>query len=229
GLLGSSRGEGNHKKLNGGKAGKSQPAKLNDNFALPKMTNMDLPQSTIVVDEPSMNDATENVVVSLGTHHVSFHLHHNHDSVVSQAEQVVSDNGKAVHTSIDDNKKPASYATMLNVEQTRKNVNFRVLNPTESVVDADLVILLVSIEENTWAKFGLIKVMMNSNGFFLFKFSSRSGLEQVLEHGPWLIRIIPIILKTWTHNSILTKENIMRVPAWVKLYDVPIITFTEVG
>ncbi|GKB19575.1 hypothetical protein Tco_0853498 [Tanacetum coccineum] len=58
------------------------------------MTNMDPPQSTIIVDEPSMNDASENVVVSLGIHHVSFHLHHNHDSVVSQAEQVVSDNGK---------------------------------------------------------------------------------------------------------------------------------------
>ncbi|GJV76070.1 hypothetical protein Tco_1507654 [Tanacetum coccineum] len=36
----------------------------------------------------------------------------------------------------------------------------------------------------SWAKHGLKKIMMNSKGFFFFKFDSRSGLEAVLEGGP---------------------------------------------
>ncbi|GJW46208.1 zinc knuckle CX2CX4HX4C containing protein [Tanacetum coccineum] len=41
---------------------------------------------------------------------------------------------------------------------------------------------------NNWAKHGLKRIMMNSKGFFFFKFDSRAGLEAVLEGGPWLIR-----------------------------------------
>ncbi|GJV03245.1 zinc knuckle CX2CX4HX4C containing protein [Tanacetum coccineum] len=37
------------------------------------------------------------------------------------------------------------------------------------------------------AKHGLKRIMMNSKGFFFFKFDSRAGLEVVLEGGPWLI------------------------------------------
>ncbi|GJU48733.1 zinc knuckle CX2CX4HX4C containing protein [Tanacetum coccineum] len=48
---------------------------------------------------------------------------------------------------------------------------------------------------NNWAKHGLKRIMMNSKGFFFFKFDSRAGLEAVLEGGPWLIRKSPIILK----------------------------------
>ncbi|GJX47798.1 zinc knuckle CX2CX4HX4C containing protein [Tanacetum coccineum] len=47
---------------------------------------------------------------------------------------------------------------------------------------------------NNWAKHGLKRIMMNSKDFFFFKFDSRTGLEAVLEGGPWLIRKSPIIL-----------------------------------
>ncbi|GJX35671.1 retrovirus-related pol polyprotein from transposon TNT 1-94 [Tanacetum coccineum] len=50
---------------------------------------------------------------------------------------------------------------------------------------------------NNWAKHGLKRIMMNSKGFFFFKFDSRAGLEAVLEGGPWLIRKSLIILKKW--------------------------------
>ncbi|GJZ39234.1 zinc knuckle CX2CX4HX4C containing protein [Tanacetum coccineum] len=40
---------------------------------------------------------------------------------------------------------------------------------------------------NNWAKHGLKRIMMNSKGFFFFKFDSRASLEAVLEGGPWLI------------------------------------------
>lgn len=48
---------------------------------------------------------------------------------------------------------------------------------------------------NIWAKYGLQKVMMNAKGFFFFRFSSKKGVDDVLENGPWLIRNAPIILK----------------------------------
>ncbi|GJX67122.1 zinc knuckle CX2CX4HX4C containing protein [Tanacetum coccineum] len=70
---------------------------------------------------------------------------------------------------------------------------------------------------------------MNSKGFFFFKFDSRAGLEAVLEGGPWLIRKSPIILKKWSMDTRLLKEELTRISIWVKLHDVPIQVFEEDG
>ncbi|GJR94612.1 zinc knuckle CX2CX4HX4C containing protein [Tanacetum coccineum] len=80
-----------------------------------------------------------------------------------------------------------------------------------------------------WAKHGLKRVMMNSKGFFFFKFDSRAGLESVLEGGPWLIHKSLIILKKWSMDTKLLKEELTRIPIWVKLHDVPIQVFEEDG
>ncbi|GKG07793.1 zinc knuckle CX2CX4HX4C containing protein, partial [Tanacetum coccineum] len=65
---------------------------------------------------------------------------------------------------------------------------------------------------NNWAKHGMKRIMMNSKGFFFFKFDSRTGLEAVLEGGPWLIRKSPIILKKWSMDTRLLKEELIRIP-----------------
>ncbi|GJU68164.1 zinc knuckle CX2CX4HX4C containing protein [Tanacetum coccineum] len=80
---------------------------------------------------------------------------------------------------------------------------------------------------NNWAKHRLKRIMMNSKGFFFFKFDSRAGLEAVLEGGPWLIRKSPIILKKWSMDTRLLKEELARIPIWVKLHYVPIQIFEE--
>ncbi|GJV26039.1 zinc knuckle CX2CX4HX4C containing protein [Tanacetum coccineum] len=82
---------------------------------------------------------------------------------------------------------------------------------------------------NNWAKHGLKRIMMNNKGFFFFKFDSQAGLEAVLEGGPWLIRKSPIILKKWSMDTRLLKEELTRIPIWVKLHDVPIQVFEEDG
>ncbi|GJR35199.1 zinc knuckle CX2CX4HX4C containing protein [Tanacetum coccineum] len=64
---------------------------------------------------------------------------------------------------------------------------------------------------------------------FFFKFDSRAGLEAVLEGGPWLIRKSLIILKKWSMDTRLLKEELTRIPIWVKLHDVPIQVFEEEG
>nr|GEX90888.1 hypothetical protein [Tanacetum cinerariifolium] len=72
------------------------------------------------------------------------------------------------------------------------------------------------------AKYGLKRTMLNAKGFFFFKFDSRVGLESVLEGGPWMIQNNLIILKKWTMNTSLLKEELNRVPIWVKFHDVPL-------
>ncbi|GJX42818.1 zinc knuckle CX2CX4HX4C containing protein [Tanacetum coccineum] len=82
---------------------------------------------------------------------------------------------------------------------------------------------------NSWAKHRLKRIMMNSKCFFFFKFDSRSGLEAILEGGPWSIHKSPIILKKWSMDTRLPKEEFTRIPIWVKLHDVPIQVFKEDG
>ncbi|GJW79880.1 zinc knuckle CX2CX4HX4C containing protein [Tanacetum coccineum] len=82
---------------------------------------------------------------------------------------------------------------------------------------------------NNWAKHGLKRIMMNTKGFFFFKFDSRAGLESILEGGPWLIRNSSIILKKWSMDTRLLKEELTCIPIWVKLHDVPIQVFEEDG
>nr|GEX96230.1 hypothetical protein [Tanacetum cinerariifolium] len=53
------------------------------------------------------------------------------------------------------------------------------------------------------------------------------GLEAVLEGGPWLIRKSPIILKKWSMDTRLLKEELTRIPLWIKLHDVPIQVFED--
>ncbi|GJU92879.1 zinc knuckle CX2CX4HX4C containing protein [Tanacetum coccineum] len=87
-------------------------------------------------------------------------------------------------------------------DQPKVNSNFRPL-VADTVFDG----ILTSISSKNWAKHGLKRIMMNSKGFFFFKFDSRAGLEAVLEGGPWLIRKSPIFLKKWLMDTRLLKEE----------------------
>ncbi|GKC70457.1 ATPase, F1/V1/A1 complex, alpha/beta subunit [Tanacetum coccineum] len=60
-------------------------------------------------------------------------------------------------------------------------------------------------------------------------FDEYEGINGVLKNGSWFIRSVPIILKKWTHNVNLLKEDLNSVPVWVELHDIPIIAFTEDG
>nr|GEU68455.1 hypothetical protein [Tanacetum cinerariifolium] len=64
---------------------------------------------------------------------------------------------------------------------------------------------------------------------FLFKFSSNDGIDTMLENDPWFIRNTSLILKKWTLNANLLKEDMGNVPVSVKLHNVPITVFSEDG
>lgn len=82
---------------------------------------------------------------------------------------------------------------------------------------------------NVWKKFGLEKVMMNSWGFFYFKFTSMEGMVKVLEGGPWMIRNIYIIIKKWSPDIGMVKLDITKIHVWIKLHDIPLVCYTDDG
>ncbi|XP_022042079.1 uncharacterized protein LOC110944741 [Helianthus annuus] len=152
----------------------------------------------------------------------------------------------------------SSYADKLQSKnRIKREVNFRLLEPEETREDADVVIPKEVVQQvqdkfdnvlygyflgnrlpfpvveyyanNVWAKFGFSKLMMNTSGFFFFKFDSKDGLMKVLEGGPWLIRKIPLFLNIWTPKVTLKKDSIKTVPIWVKLHNVPISVYTDDG
>ncbi|GJZ01503.1 gag-pol polyprotein [Tanacetum coccineum] len=97
-------------------------------------------------------------------------------------------------------------------------------------VGKSLAFLIVqNYVKNTWAKFGLSKLMKSDNGVFLFKFDTKDGMEQVIECGPWLIRNTPLILNKWAPNISLKPDVVTKVPVWVKLYNVPMVAYSEDG
>ncbi|GJW32958.1 hypothetical protein Tco_0052990 [Tanacetum coccineum] len=153
-------------------------------------------------------------------------------------------------------KRQGSFAAVLTNNPSSKS-KFRSLLNSEKVENADVVLPLATFTaaqqryanslvgyfvgknvafplvqnyvSNTWSKFGFQKVIKDEDGFFFFKFTSLSGLEQVLEQGPWLIRNIPIILTKWSPNLVLTKDKVTKVPVWVKMHKVPVVAYSEDG
>ncbi|GKB55644.1 RNA-directed DNA polymerase, eukaryota [Tanacetum coccineum] len=120
-----------------------------------------------------------------------------------------------------------SFALVLQNQLAIKTVKIKELRNDEKVKGAAVVIPLSAVEENSWAKFGL-KRMMLDEGFFLFQFETKEGMDKVMETGPWLIRLVLLILNVWTPNTILKKDEIKAAPVWVKLHYVPIVAYSEI-
>ncbi|GKA56453.1 zinc knuckle CX2CX4HX4C containing protein [Tanacetum coccineum] len=88
--------------------------------------------------------------------------------------------------------------------------------------------LVENYVKNVWAKFGVKRVQLHGE-FFLFQFETKESMDRVLENGPWLIKMVPLILNVWSPDSDLFKAEIKKVPVWVKFHHVPIVAYSEVG
>ncbi|GJZ92892.1 zf-CCHC domain-containing protein, partial [Tanacetum coccineum] len=78
-------------------------------------------------------------------------------------------------------------------------------------------------------KYGFQKVISDDDGVFYFKFTSVTGMEQVMEKGPWMIRNQPLLLNKWTPNLALSKDEVKKVPIWVKIYKIHVVAYSEDG
>ncbi|GJX06863.1 hypothetical protein Tco_0194795 [Tanacetum coccineum] len=86
------------------------------------------------------------------------------------------------------NEKPSSYvgaAVGLKPEASKSKANFRSLF-SENVCEGAKFSIPRKVVET--GKYGLTRIMMNSKGFFIFKFKASKGLDDVLENGPWMIQ-----------------------------------------
>ncbi|GJR88943.1 hypothetical protein Tco_0212954 [Tanacetum coccineum] len=152
---------------------------------------------------------------------------------------------------------PKTFATIVNDEPKTNKVNFRTLFNDDHVANTDFVLLVENVKRahskfenslvgffmgkkvafplvrnyvtNTWSKFGFQKAMSDDDGVFYFKFTSLTGLEQVLEQGPWMIHNQPLILTKLAPNLELSKDKVTKVPAWVKMHKVPVVAYSEDG
>ena len=58
-----------------------------------------------------------------------------------------------------------------------------------------------------WGRYGLIRVCMNCNGFYFFKFRTEERLQFVVENGPWLINNRPMIVQEWSTEVNIEKRD----------------------
>ncbi|XP_021996129.1 uncharacterized protein LOC110893325 [Helianthus annuus] len=151
---------------------------------------------------------------------------------------------------------PMSYADTV-VANDLKKVNFRALASSDKRDGCDIVLPRESVRSvqdklaNTlygyflgdrlafpvvdyyvrthWKKYGLLKTMMNANGFFFFKFNDEVGLSNALKDGPWIVRSQPLFLDVWTPTTKLEKKEVKKVQVWVKIHEVPLAAYTEDG
>nr|GEX72094.1 hypothetical protein [Tanacetum cinerariifolium] len=150
-----------------------------------------------------------------------------------------------------------SFADAIAAEKKTQQINFRSLINKNQVKNSDCVLpvanvlaaqsnfanslvgffvgknlafqLVQNYVTNTWSKFGFQKVMRDDDDVYYFKFTSKTGLKQVLEKRQWLIRNQPLILTKWSPNITLSKDKVTKVPVWVKIHKVPIVAYSKDG
>ncbi|GKA86329.1 retrotransposon protein, putative, ty1-copia subclass [Tanacetum coccineum] len=263
GFLSSGRGGGNHKKKDGGKSGKSQHAKLDDNSTFPKLSDLAAPvrynlgsheeqivsdnrkgttpmhESDVSIDANDPSTMNANVVNSgncVDATHVDQNLTQLDRNVGGSTVSVSSvgrdTNGPSLANSVTkepiltvNTKGPGSFAKLVTGEPSRKTTNFRTLLwPAGN--EADVAIFLESVR-------AISERFPNSvYGFFwenVLLIPSKDGMDAMLENNPWFIRNTLLILKKWTIDANLLKEDVANVPVWVKLHTVPITAFSDDG
>ncbi|GKE77952.1 hypothetical protein Tco_1544072, partial [Tanacetum coccineum] len=125
----------------------------------------------------------------------------------------------------DDNSRIKSFANVVSASKPTSKLNFRTLFNEDKVEETDFVLPLAAIE----SKFGVQKVMRDDEGVYYFKFDYPNGVDQVLQQGSWMIRKTPLILNKWMPNLSLAKDEVTKVPVWVKLHRVPVMAYSEDG
>nr|GEZ90214.1 ATPase, F1/V1/A1 complex, alpha/beta subunit, zinc knuckle CX2CX4HX4C [Tanacetum cinerariifolium] len=113
----------------------------------------DVPQSIAGVDEISMNNATKNVLLSMGIGHAWTDQTHDHNSVGSHLHQDATDNGKSFW----------KFGFSLYGYFVGKRAPFPIVK---------------NYIRNSWKKYVNVRVMINSKGFFFFKFALIEGMKE---------------------------------------------------
>ncbi|GJV50948.1 zinc knuckle CX2CX4HX4C containing protein [Tanacetum coccineum] len=125
----------------------------------------------------------------------------------------------------------AAEASSLKPSTCKANIHHLV---SDNVFDGVQLSILMNVVQMTSSRFEntLYSYFICKQIAFLvveYFFDSIKGLKDVLESGPWMICNSPMILKKLTMNTSPCKEELTRIPVWVKIHDVPLQVFLEDG
>nr|GEY33284.1 heparanase-like protein 1 [Tanacetum cinerariifolium] len=198
-------------KKDGSKSGKSQRAKLDDSSTFPKLSDLGAPvrynlgsqEEQVVGDNGKRTTPTQESVVSIDANDPST-MHANVVNSVNSVDATHDTNGPSdVQTCIPrvENTRPVSYINVV---------------PTEPTIVPGLA--------NNVTK----EPDLTANTKILISFvKSKDGMDAMLDKDPWFICSTPLILKKWTPDENLLKEDVGNVSVWVKLQNVHILAFSE--
>ncbi|GJX54328.1 hypothetical protein Tco_0282697, partial [Tanacetum coccineum] len=105
-------------------------------------------------------------------------------SYLKKSDVTINPNANFVKTTALDRPTPLSFASVLQDITVTKTVKITKLHNSEVVEGEKVSIPLEAMEE----------------------FATKEGMEKVIENGPWLIRLVPLILNVWTPNSLLAAQ-----------------------
>ncbi|GJS52103.1 hypothetical protein Tco_0625465 [Tanacetum coccineum] len=127
------------------------------------------------------------------------------------------------HTSNGNNTGTGSFSKLFNATPTRKIINFcTLLAQAGNGVDVVISMESVRVAHERLSSFVYI--------FFMGKrFSSKDGMDAMIENGPWVICNVSLVMKKWTPDVNIMKEDVCNILVWVKFHDIPITAFTEDG
>ncbi len=83
-------------------------------------------------------------------------------------------------------------------------------------------VFLVNKLKSMWKAAGNFSCVDIGMGFFLVKFDSKSGFEEVLKGGPWFIGEHYLSLRPWVPNFRASEASVSSVAIWVKLPELPV-------
>ncbi|XP_071714579.1 uncharacterized protein [Rutidosis leptorrhynchoides] len=140
---------------------------------------------------------------------------------LSSSVMVRDETKHADQTPISEGSLKLTFKEMLGGSLPTHKVKFCYMQqPTDVEDGVDVTILFSSVKEAT------ARYNHTLYGYFLSKrIAYPKGLKGVLENGPWVIQLIPIILNKWTPNISLTKEDLIKLPVWVKILDVSLARY----
>ncbi|GKA68205.1 RNA-directed DNA polymerase, eukaryota, reverse transcriptase zinc-binding domain protein [Tanacetum coccineum] len=73
-----------------------------------------------------------------------------------------------------------------------------------------------------WGRYGIAEIDKWKNGCYMFKFNDETGMNVVIEKGPWMVRNKPLFVQKWSSEFGMQKVEPRKMPVWVKINNVPL-------
>lgn len=61
-----------------------------------------------------------------------------------------------------------------------------------------------------------LEIVTMAGGFYLFKFHNYDEGQALLDEGPWFVPGHPLILRRWTEDVVMFRQQLETIPIWVR-------------